>query len=62
MKPWKKNKDRKITLREAYGIAGHQGFNRCNCKTGCETKKCACNAAEMLCSSKCHGYQNCTNK
>ncbi|CAI6377230.1 unnamed protein product [Macrosiphum euphorbiae] len=60
----KKIKDREITLREAagHGIAGHQGFNRCNCKTGCGTKKCACNAAEMLCSSKCHGNQNCTNK
>ncbi|KAL4125938.1 hypothetical protein QTP88_010175 [Uroleucon formosanum] len=52
----KKIKDKEITLREAagHGIAGHQGFNRCNCKTGCGTKKCACNAAEMLCSSKCH--------
>ncbi|KAL4154135.1 hypothetical protein QTP88_001968 [Uroleucon formosanum] len=54
----KKIKDKEITLREAagHGIAGHQGFNRCNCKTGCGTKKCACNAAEMLCSSKCHAY------
>jgi hypothetical protein len=28
----KKIKDREITLREAvgHGIAGHQGFNRCN--------------------------------
>jgi len=60
----KKIKDKEITLREAteHGIAGYQGFNRCNCKTGCGTKKCTCNAAEMLCSSKCHGNQNCTNK
>ena len=60
----KKIKDREITLREEAGhkIAGHQGFNRCNCKTGCGTKKCACNAVEMLCSSKCHSNQNCTNK
>ncbi|CAI6355373.1 unnamed protein product [Macrosiphum euphorbiae] len=60
-KAMKKIKDREITLREAagHGIAGHQGFNRCNCKTGCGTKKCTCN---LLCSSKCHGNQNCTNK
>jgi len=45
----KKIKDREITLRKAAGqkIAGHQGFNRCNCKTGCVTKKCPYSAAEM---------------
>jgi len=50
----KKINDREITLCEAAGpeIADHQGFNRCNCKTGCGTKKCAFNAAEMLCSTK----------
>lgn len=60
----KKIKNREITLREAagHGIAGHQGFNWCKCKTGCGTKKCAYNAAEMLCSSKCHSNQNCTNQ
>jgi hypothetical protein len=60
----KKIKDREITLREAagHGIAGHQGFNRCNCKTGCGTKKCASNVVEMLCSSKFLSNQNCTNK
>lgn len=43
-------------------MTGYQGFNLCNYKIGCGTKKCACNAAEMLCSSKCHANQNCTNK
>jgi len=60
----KKVKDREITLRKAarQGIAGYQIFKRCNCKTGCGTKKCACNAAEMLCSLKCHSNSNCINK
>jgi hypothetical protein len=56
----KKIKNRKITLREVtgQGIAGHQGFNGYNCRTSCATKKCACNKADILCSSKCHGNQN----
>jgi len=59
----KKVKDREITLREAAGQGlARQGFNRCNSKTGCGTKICACNASEMLCSSKCHSNSNCTNK
>jgi len=42
----KKIKDREITLREAadQGIADHRGINRCNCKTGCDTKQFAFNA------------------
>jgi len=61
----KKIKDREITLREAaeQGIAGHQGFKRCNCKTGCGSKICTCHAAVMLCNSKYHSSNNnCTNK
>lgn len=54
-----KIKGKQITLREAagQGVAGHQGFKRCNCISGCGSQKCACKAVEMLCNSKCH----CTN-
>jgi hypothetical protein len=52
-------KDRKLTLHKAVrqGLVGHQDFNRCKGKTGCGIKKCACNAAEMLCNSKSHANQ-----
>lgn len=40
--------------------AGHQGFKKCNCKTGCGSKKCAFLVAMMLCNYKCHGSNQVT--
>jgi len=57
--------DRQLTLREAASnssVAGPQGYQRGQCKTGCNNKRCGCRRAEKLCNSKCHGSTDCNNK
>nr|XP_022910410.1 uncharacterized protein LOC111421478 [Onthophagus taurus] len=57
--------EKEITLREAAACAspsGSQGYQRCQCKTKCKTKKCLCKSTGILCNSKCHGSLPCENK
>lgn len=52
------------TLREIAGMLsqeGVEGMKKCNCKTGCVTKRCICLRSGWLCSSKCHTNLSCTN-
>ena len=54
-----------ISLREAAqknSIGLGQGFFKCNCKTGCKTKRCKCFNAKKICNSRCHNSNNCQNK
>lgn len=39
-----------------------QGFVRCNCLKGCQTKACACIKSNIKCNSKCHRSSSCKNK
>ena len=54
-----------LSLREAsakQSMSGGQGFQKCNCKTGCRTKKCDCRKNNVLCNSRCHQKLSCSNK
>lgn len=53
------------SVREAHGktaITGSQGYNRCNCTTGCNNNRCKCFKVGNQCNSKCHGSLSCMNK
>ena len=39
-----------------------QGFVKCNCLKGCQTKACACVKLNIKCNSKCHKSNSCKNK
>lgn len=57
--------EKEISLREAAttnSVSGGQGYKRCNCRQKCTTNRCACRAAGLLCNSKCHKSEACTNK
>jgi hypothetical protein len=43
-------------------LTGEQGYIFCSCKTKCTTKRCKCKQQNILCSSKCHGSNMCSNK
>ena len=43
-------------------LTGGQGFIFCSCKTKCTTRRCKCKQLNILCSSKCHGSNMCSNK
>ncbi|XP_050505762.1 uncharacterized protein LOC126884022 [Diabrotica virgifera virgifera] len=43
-------------------LCGGQGYKRCSFKTKCDSKKCYCKAANILCNSKCHEGLSCLNK
>jgi len=44
----------------ASSLVGGQGHNvRCDCKTACNTNRCKCIKAGLLCSSKCHRGNTC---
>ena len=56
-----------ITLRQALKstATGGQGFFRCDCSKGnkqCQTNRCKCFKAKILCNSKCHNSITCKNK
>ena len=54
-----------ISLREAArknSIGLGQGFFKCNCKTGCTTKRFKCLNAKKICNSRCHHSNSCKNK
>lgn len=57
-----------ISMREAAGqqsLTGGQGFKKCRCqanKTQCQTNRCVCFKAGMLCNSRCHSSSTCKNK
>ena len=57
--------DKLVSLREVakkVSLCGGQGYQRCNCGTGCKNKKCSCRLAGNLCTSKCHSSLSCSNK
>nr|XP_018911199.1 PREDICTED: uncharacterized protein LOC109039924 [Bemisia tabaci] len=57
--------NKEVSLREAAttnSVSGGQGFKRCNCRQKCTNNRCACRAAGLLCNSKCHKSEACTNK
>ncbi|XP_022177881.1 KRAB-A domain-containing protein 2-like [Myzus persicae] len=43
-------------------LTGGQEFIFCSCKTKCTTRRCKCKQLNILCSSKCHGSNMCSNK
>ena len=53
----------KISVREAarsVSVCGGQGYNvQCNCNGKCESNRCKCKKANVLCSSKCHRGNTC---
>ena len=55
-----------ISLREVANfesLGSGQGYDRCNCKTGCENiNRCKCKKTGKLCNSKCHRRLSCQNK
>lgn len=54
----------RLTLRQLaikHSTTGGQGFKRCQCKTDCRNKHCACRKAGIKCNSRCHG-STCSNK
>ena len=45
-----------------FSLVGGQGFRKCSCSKKCTTKTCLCKSANLLCNSKCHKSQPCSNK
>ena len=43
-------------------ITGGQGMLKCDCKSGCKTKRCKCKQAQVLCNFRCHSSLTCDNK
>jgi len=59
----------KIKIRNRYhqavsqlSLTGGQGLIRCDCLKKCITNRCKCRSKNILCNSRCHGSQPCTNK
>lgn len=50
------------TAAAAQSCGSGQGFVKCNCKTKCQTKKCACVKNKRQCNSKCHSSLPCCDK
>jgi transposase InsO family protein len=46
----------------ALSIGGGQGFFKCGASCKCNTMRCSCKKAGILCNSKCHKSTTCTNK
>lgn len=42
--------------------SGAQGYEKCNCKTGCAQNKCKCLKNNRKCNSRCHSSLSCKNK
>ena len=56
--------EKQISLRSAateQSIGNGQGFFKCTCITKCSTNRCVCRKNGVLCNSKCHQNQSCTN-
>ncbi|KAL4120194.1 hypothetical protein QTP88_012924 [Uroleucon formosanum] len=56
--------EKQISLRSAateQSIGNGQGFFKCTCITKCTTNRCICRKNGVLCNSKCHQNQSCTN-
>ena len=57
-----------LTLRESVAkqsIIGGQGYKKCSCKASkkqCDTARCNCEQAGLLCNSRCHESRCCKNK
>lgn len=49
------------TASNKMSVVGGQGFLRCNCKS-CDSQKCSCKKAGVMCNSKCHMSLSCKNK
>lgn len=49
------------TASNKMSVVGGQGFAKCNCKL-CDSLKCSCKKAGVICNSKCHLNKNCNNK
>ena len=43
-------------------VSGGQGMQKSDCRQKCTTKRCSCRARNVLCNSRCHNSQSCTNK
>ena len=61
------NTENDVSLRTAVQYesnCGGQGFKKCNCAGSkrCQTNRCQCYKAKVLCNSKCHATLNCKNK
>ena len=62
------NPEKHVSLQSAVieeSASGGQGFVKCNCEGGvkmCQTNKCKCFKAKLLCNSRCHGSLSCHNK
>lgn len=59
--------DASISLRravKAQSKCGGQGVTKCNCAGSkrCQTNRCKCYKAKVLCNSRCHGHLSCKNK
>lgn len=60
--------EKPISLREAVATEskfGGQGYSSCNCRASqkqCRSKRCACFKANVLCNSRCHHSNPCSNK
>ncbi|KAK7095753.1 hypothetical protein V1264_005119 [Littorina saxatilis] len=59
--------DKAVSLRSAVieqSASGGQGLVKCSCagSTKCKTNRCKCYKAKVLCNSRCHSSQSCTNK
>ena len=62
------NLDKHVSLRSAViaeSASGGQDLVKCNCGGGakkCQTNKCSCFKAKLMCNSRCHGSLSCNNK
>ena len=61
------SQDSSVSLRSAViaqSASGGQGFTKCNCNgpKKCQSNRCKCFKAKLLCNSRCHSSINCTNK
>ena len=61
------SQDSSVSLRSAViaqSASGGQGFTKCNCNgpKKCQSNRCKCFKAKLLCNSRCHSSINSTNK
>ena len=57
-------KDKVLSLREAAQLLNPLNefqSSCCNCKSGCQNKRCVCRQKGSACGSKCHGGHSCSN-
>ena len=57
--------ENEIGIRQAVSqlsLTGGQGLIRCDCLKKCITNRCKCRSKNVLCNSRCHSSQACTNK